>query len=64
MGWDGAEMVITSPGRLVVTAIKAPDNTVNAATDDARPETFHTCVVIASAGPEARLDVDVRVGVR
>ncbi len=64
VGWDDAEMVIASPGRLVVTAIKAPDNTVNAATDDARPETFHTCVVIASAGPEARLDVDVRVGVR
>ena len=62
--WDDAQMLIGSPGRLAVTAIKAPDNTVNNATDDARPETFHTCIVIASAEPAERLAVDVSVGGR
>ena len=62
--WDDAQMLIGSPGRLAVSAIKAPDNTVNNATDDARPETFHTCIVIASAEPAERLAVDVSVGGR
>jgi hypothetical protein len=61
VGWDDAQMLIGSPDRLAVSAIKAPDNTVNDATDDARPETFHSCIVIASAEPAERLAVDVSV---
>jgi hypothetical protein len=60
-GWDDAQMLIGSPSPLAVSAIKAPDNTVNDATDDARPETFHTCIVIASADPAERLAADVSV---
>jgi hypothetical protein len=41
--------------------IETLDNTVNDATDDARPETFHTCIVIASADPAERLAADVSV---
>ena len=59
--WDGARMTIGSERPIEVSAIRAPDNAVNVATDDARPETFHTCVVVASTRPLERLEVEMRV---